>query len=77
MAPARNVNGHSLATHFTIPELDAGSILAGVCLGMGGAIYGLIAARMVSPRRISDEYVWLKGVHRDFLNELPDWPYQP
>jgi hypothetical protein len=41
-----------------------------------GAIYGLIAARMVAPTRITDDYVWLKGVHRDFLATLPDWPYQ-
>jgi hypothetical protein len=52
-------------------------IPSGVALFLGGAIFGLIAARMVAPQRITDHYVWLKGVHRDFLNELPDWPYSP
>jgi hypothetical protein len=42
-----------------------------------GAIYGLIAARMVAPARITDDYVWLKGVHPDFLASLPVWPYHP
>jgi hypothetical protein len=42
-----------------------------------GAIYGLLGARMVTAVRISDEYVWLKGVHPDFLADLPEWPYQP
>jgi hypothetical protein len=42
-----------------------------------GAIYGLLGARMVAPVRISDEYVWLKGIHPSFLADLPEWPYQP
>jgi len=41
-----------------------------------GAFYGLIAARMVTPTRIDDEYVWLKGVNREFLAELPEWPHR-
>jgi hypothetical protein len=40
-----------------------------------GTIYGLVAARMVAPKRIADDYVWLKGVHPDFLASLPEWPY--
>jgi len=51
-------------------------IFGAFVLFIAGAIYGLIAARMVTPTRITDEYVWLKGVHRDFLAALPDWPYQ-
>jgi hypothetical protein len=42
-----------------------------------GAIYGLLAARMVVAQRISDDYVWLKGVHPTFLEDLPVWPYLP
>jgi hypothetical protein len=51
-------------------------VLGAFVVFLAGAIYGLIAARMVSPTRITDEYVWLKGVHRDFLATLPEWPYQ-
>ena len=52
-------------------------ILVGVLLFFFGLIWGLVRARMVSPARISDEYVWLKGVHPDFLANLPEWPHIP
>ena len=57
--------------------------LAGLGIGLcplaalGGAIYGLLAARLVWPERISDDYVWLKGAHPEFLASLPPWPYHP
>ena len=44
---------------------------------IAGAIYGLLAARMVAPTRITDDYVWLKGVCPQFLEPLPEWPYAP
>jgi hypothetical protein len=37
-----------------------------------GTIYGLVGARMVSPKKITETHVWLKGVHPDFLAELPE-----
>jgi len=52
-------------------------LLASPFVFVGGAIYGLLAARMVAPQRISNDYVWLKGVHPDFLADLPEWPYHP
>ncbi len=39
-----------------------------------GAIYGLTGARMVSPKKITDTHIWLKGVHPDFLATLPELP---
>lgn len=38
-------------------------------------IYGLIACRLVHPKKMTDEHIWLKGVHPDFLRSLPAWPY--
>jgi hypothetical protein len=52
-------------------------LVAGPLVFLGGAIYGLLAARMVAAERISDEHVWLKGVHPGFLADLPEWPYVP
>lgn len=52
-------------------------ILLGIAVALGGTIYGLLAARMVVPTRMTDDYIWLKGVHRDFLADLPPWPYHP
>jgi hypothetical protein len=42
-----------------------------------GVLYGLIGARMVVAKRISDDYVWLKGVCPEFLSGLPHWPHDP
>jgi hypothetical protein len=52
-------------------------ILLGFVMTLGGGIYGSAASRMVTPARITDTHVWLKGVHPDFLADLPPWPYQP
>lgn len=41
---------------------------------LAGIIYGLTASQMVVATRIDDRYVWLKGVGREFLAELPYWP---
>jgi len=57
---------------------DAGlGIALGMLLVLGGASYGLIAAPLVVTKRISRDFIWLKGVHPDFLASLPIWPYQP
>jgi hypothetical protein len=42
---------------------------------IGAALYGQYACRLVWPQRITDQYVWLKGVHPSFLDQLPVWPY--
>jgi hypothetical protein len=46
-------------------------ILAGLFVSFVAAIVGVMRARMVAPIRITDEYVWLKGVHPDYLDALP------
>ena len=48
--------------------------MAGLVLLLGGAIYGGITGARVSPARITKENVWLKGVNKEFLAELPEWP---
>lgn len=42
-----------------------------------GIFFGIFSCRLVHPDRIDDNYVWLKGVHPDYLNRLPQWPYNP
>lgn len=42
---------------------------------LGAAIYLQYACRLVWPQRITEQYVWLKGVHPTFLEHLPPWPY--
>ena len=49
-------------------------IIAGIVLFLFGAIYGLVAARMVSPTKIDDAYVWIKGANAEYLASFPIWP---
>ena len=52
---------------------QAGFVLVGLLLLFGAAIYGTIKARVVAPRKIDDQYVWLNGVNDDYLRQFPDW----
>jgi hypothetical protein len=58
-------------------EVDWGVIFLplSIVLGLGATIYGLVACRLVWPKRMTDEYIWLKGVNPDFLSRLEIWPY--
>lgn len=48
-------------------------ILFGLVFGLLAAIFGLLAARMVFPKRITDRHVWINGVCREYLETLPPW----
>lgn len=49
-------------------------------VGIVGGLIVLIAAQplvgLVTPKRITSEYVWLKGVNCQFLDRLPVFPYR-
>ncbi len=47
--------------------------LTGVVLVLTGAVYGSVRGRVVTPRRIDKEHVWLNGVCVEYLDGLPDW----
>jgi len=51
------------------------AILVAIVGSLAAAIYGLFACRMVSPQRMTDDYIWLKGVHPDFLARLEAWQW--
>jgi len=48
-------------------------ILVGFLVMIVGGITGGVMAQTVRPTKIDKEYVWLAGVHRDFLADLPEW----
>ena len=50
-------------------------MMAGAVTFFAGAIYGLVAARIVTPTRIDNYCVWLRGAGPDFLRELPEWTF--
>ncbi|MCE9554877.1 MAG: hypothetical protein K8T91_16095 [Planctomycetes bacterium] len=68
------IGGPILAAQTKTDWLGFG-VLAGIGLMLTGMIYGASQAPMVSPKRIDDEYVWLKGVHPAYVAALPDYPY--
>jgi hypothetical protein len=48
-------------------------LLFGFIGGLVTLIVGTSLVGLVTPKRITDDYVWLKGVHPDFLNRLEPW----
>ena len=57
------------------PRTDTGPIvlLSSIVLGLIGIIVGVVKASVVSASKIDAEYVWIKGVHADYLEDLPVW----
>jgi hypothetical protein len=53
---------------------DGVFVLAGIALMVAGVIYAVVAVRIVIPTRIDDNFAWLKGINKDYLNALPQWP---
>jgi len=53
--------------------LPAFAILGSVILLIGALLYGQYATSMVSPKRMTNDYIWLKGLHPEFLDRLEVW----
>jgi hypothetical protein len=45
--------------------------LAGVVVLIIAAVYGLIAPRALFPKKIDNQYAWMKGAGPEFLNNFP------
>jgi len=50
-------------------------ILFSVLMFITAIIMYLIGGRIITPSRIDDYYVWIKGVDSEYLSELPQWQY--
>ena len=48
--------------------------IAGLVLMLGGGIYGAVRGTTISAAKITKDNVWVRGVHKDFLAQLPEWP---
>ncbi|HTV42258.1 MAG TPA: DUF4339 domain-containing protein [Candidatus Sulfotelmatobacter sp.] len=48
-------------------------LAAGLVVLFGGTVTGGLMARTIAPTKIEKEYVWLAGVHRDFIANFPEW----
>jgi len=56
-----------------MPDSSIWMIVMGALLFLGTLLYAGLRAPMISAAKITDGNVWVKGVHRDFLAELPEW----
>lgn len=57
-----------------VMQEDGTFLIAGFVLLIAAIIYAVVAVRIVAPSRIDDRFVWLRGINKDYLNELPTWP---
>ena len=48
-------------------------MIGSIPMALIAAICGLLSCRMVWPSRMTDQYIWLKGVHPDYLRRLEPW----
>ncbi len=53
---------------------DSTYLLVGVIFLLGALIYGLMVVRVVAPSKIDEKFVWLRGVNKNYLDQLPQWP---
>ena len=45
----------------------------GVLLILSTAIYGIVRVRVVTPTKIDENLIWLKGFDRNYLADFPEW----
>ena len=53
---------------------DGSPALLGLLLVLGGVIFGIVTTRVAVPSKIDNQFVWLKGINKDYLDLLPQWP---
>jgi hypothetical protein len=64
-----------VAGFFVAIMVDDGTPAAlGFLVLLSGIIFGVISTRVAYPTKIDDRFVWLKGVNKDYLDLLPQWP---
>jgi ABC-type uncharacterized transport system permease subunit len=53
--------------------LNGALLLAAILAALAAALWASLGTRSVSAKRMTSGFVWLKGVHPDFLAGLPEW----
>lgn len=52
------------------------AVIAAMVVLLAVILWAVMRSIVLTQRRTSRGYVWLKGAHPDFLAQLPDWPLQ-
>ncbi|MBD2460864.1 hypothetical protein H6G89_07385 [Oscillatoria sp. FACHB-1407] len=59
---------------FSAPVESASALgVLSLVLMFGGLLWGMFGARLVGVERIDEEYIWIRGVSKDYLDLLPQW----
>jgi hypothetical protein len=66
---------HPAGTKLYVGPFFIGLLIIGLFIAAGALIYWWLSGEMVRPARMTDQYIWLKGVHPDFLNRLEAWQW--
>ena len=59
--------------YFAAMTEDLNLFFVGAVIFLGGVIYGVVGTRVVAPRKIDNQYVWLTGINDNYLQEFPQW----
>ena len=59
--------------YFAAATDEMSLLLVGVTLFLTAVIYGIVKARVVAPRKIDDQLVWLTGLNANYLAQFPEW----
>ncbi len=51
-------------------------IFGGVLIAAATFAWSVFASTRLRVVRYEEPYIWLGGVHPDFIDKLPDWPYE-
>ena len=64
----------SAASFFLASQLDDLTLVGiGSLLILATAIYGIARVKVVTPTKIDENLIWLKGFNRNYLADLPEW----
>ena len=64
----------SVVSFFVASQLENLTFVEiGVLLILSTAIYGIVKVRVVSPTKIDEDLIWLKGFDHNYLADLPEW----
>lgn len=64
----------SVGSFFLASQLeDLTSLGIGILLIFATAIYGIVRVKVVTPTRIDEHLVWLKGFNSKYLADFPQW----
>ena len=58
---------------FNTPGIIIGLFVGVIILGAAAAIYSTVRVRLISVKRMTREFIWLRGASKQFLADLPEW----